>query len=112
MFETSESLSLNKIQVLFLRKHFNLPNNFDLSPNMGGKDRNTRSNLIQVKLEGRSNPTIKGKRNNIVSIPRNVPIRYTVEELRKIRGDVEYTAKHKILGAETSYRIRKLRLNK
>ena len=65
-----------------------------------------------MKIEGRSNPTIKGKRNNIVLIPRNVPIRYTVEELRKIRGDVENTAKHKILGAETCYRIRKLRLNK
>ena len=34
-----------------------------------------------------------------------------MEELRKIRGDVESTAKHKILGAETCYRIRKLRLN-
>ena len=61
---------------------------------MGGNDRITRSNLTRVKIEGRSNPTIKGKRNNIVLIPRNVPIRYTVEELRKIR-DVESTAKHK-----------------
>ena len=78
---------------------------------MGENDRNSRSNLTRVKIEGRSNPTIKGKRNNIVLIPRNVPIRYTVEELRKIRGDEESTAKHKILGAETCYRIRKLRLN-
>ena len=79
---------------------------------MGGNKRNSRSNLIQVKIEGRSNPTIKGKRNNIVLIPRNVPIRYTVEELRNIRGDVENTAKHKILGAKTCYRIRRLRLHK
>ena len=78
---------------------------------MGGNDRNSRSNLIQVKIEERSNPSTKGKRNNIVLIPRNVPIRYTVEELKKIR-EVENIAKHKILGAETCYRIRKLRLNK
>ena len=72
---------------------------------MGGNDRNSRSNLIQVEIEGRSNPTIKGKRNNIILIPRNVPIRYTVEELKKNRGEIENTAKYKILGA-------KLRLNK
>ena len=78
---------------------------------MGGNYRNSRSNLTRVKIEGRSNPTIKGKRNNILSIPRNVPIRYTVEELKKIRRDVENTAKHKILGAETCYRIRQLRIN-
>ena len=35
-----------------------------------------------------------------------------MEELRKIRGEVENTAKHKILGAEACYRIRKLRLNR
>ena len=35
-----------------------------------------------------------------------------MEELRKIRGEVENTAKYKILGAETCYRIRKLRLNR
>ena len=79
---------------------------------MGGNERISRSNLTRVKIDGRSNPTIKGQRNIIVLIPRNVPIRHTVEELRKIRGDVESTAKHKILGAETCYRIRKLRLNK
>ena len=41
-------------------------------------DRNSRSNLVQVEIE-RSTPTIKGKRSNIVLIPENVPIRYTVE---------------------------------
>ena len=35
-----------------------------------------------------------------------------MEELRKIREEVENTAKYKILGAEACYRIRKLRLNK
>ena len=35
-----------------------------------------------------------------------------MEELRKIRGEVENTAKYEILGAEACYRIRKLRLNK
>ena len=79
---------------------------------MGGNDRNSRSNLVQVEVEGRSTPTIKGRRSNIVLIPKNVPIRYTVEELRKIRGEVENTAKYKILGTEACYRIRKLKLNR
>ena len=79
---------------------------------MGVNDRNSRGNLVQVEIEGRSNPTIKGKRSNIVLIPKYVPIRYTVEELRKIRGEVENTAKYKILGAEACYRIRKLMLNR
>ena len=84
---------------------------FDLNANMGRNVRNSRCNLTRVKIEGRNNPTIKGKRNNITVRSRNVPIRYTAEELRKIRGDVESTAIHKILGAETCYRIRKLKLN-
>ena len=35
-----------------------------------------------------------------------------MEELRKIKGEVENIAKYKILGAEVCYRIRKLRLNR
>ena len=79
---------------------------------MGVSDRNSRSNLVQVEIEGRSHPTIKGKRSNVVLIQKNKPIRYTVEELRRIKGEVENIAKYKILGAEVCYRIRKLRLNR
>ena len=79
---------------------------------MGVSDRNSRSNLVQVEIGGRSHPTIKCKGSNTVLIQKNEPIRYTVEELRKIKGEVENTAKYKILGAEVCYRIRKLRLNR
>ena len=45
-------------------------------------------------------------------IKKNEPVRYTVEEFRKIKGKVENIAKYKILGAEVCYRIKKLRLNR
>ena len=35
-----------------------------------------------------------------------------MEELRKVKGEVENIAKYKILEAEACYRIRKLRLNR
>ena len=75
-------------------------------------DRNSRSNLVWVEIEGRSHPSIKCKRSNTVLIQKNEPITYTVEELRKIKGEVENIAKYEILGAEVCYRIRKLRLNR
>ena len=31
---------------------------------MGVSDRNSRSNLVQVEIEGRNHPTIKGQRSN------------------------------------------------
>ena len=73
--------------------------------------RNSRNNVVRVETKGRSHPIIKGKRGNTVLIQKNEPIRYTVEELRKIKEEVENIAKYKILEAELCYRIRKLRLN-
>ena len=75
-------------------------------------ERNSRNNLVRVEIEGRSHPTIKGKRGNTILIQKNEPIRYTVEELRKIKGEVENIAKYKILEAEACYRITKFRLNR
>ena len=59
-------------------------------------ERNSRNNLVRVEIEGRCHPTIKVKRGNMVLIQKYEPIRYTVEELRKIKGEVENIAKYKI----------------
>ena len=56
---------------------------------MGVSGRNSRNNLLQVEIEGKSQPTIKNKRSNTVLIQKNEPIRYTLEELRKIKGKVD-----------------------
>ena len=79
---------------------------------MGVNGRNSRNNLVQVEIEGRSQPTNKNKRSNTVLIEKNEPIRYTLEELRQIKGKVENIDKYKILEAEVCYMIRKLRLNR
>ena len=53
---------------------------------MGMSDRKNRSNLIQVEIKGRSQPTIENKTNNTVWIQKSEPIRYTLTELRQIKG--------------------------
>ena len=79
---------------------------------MGINDRKNRSNLVQVKIEGRSQPTIKNKISNTVWIQKNEPIRYTLTELRQIKGKADNNNEYKILGGHVCYVIRKLRLNR
>ena len=80
---------------------------------MGVNGRNSRNNLVQVEIEGRSQPTNKNKeRNTVYRIKKNEPISYTLEELRQIKRKVESNDKYKILGTEVCYMIRKLRLNR
>ena len=68
---------------------------------MGVSGRKSRNDLVQVQIEGRSQPTIKTKISNTVLIQKNEPIRYTLAELRQIKGK-----------GEVCYMIRKLRLNR
>ena len=79
---------------------------------MGVSGRNSRNNLVQVEIEGRSQPTIKNQRSNPVLIQKNEPIRYTLEEFRHINVKVDNIDKYKILGAGVCYIIRKLRPNR
>ena len=81
---------------------------------MGVSGRKNRNNLVQVEIEGRSQPTIKNKNkvSNTVLTQKNEPIKYTLEELGQIKGKVDNINKDKILGVEVCYMIRKLRLNR
>ena len=79
---------------------------------MGMSDRKYRSNLVQIELKGRSQPTIENKTNNTVWIQKSEPIRYTSTELRQIKGKVDNNNEYKILGGHVCYVIRKLRLNR
>ena len=81
---------------------------------MGVSGRQSRNNLVQVEIEGRSQSTIKNKNkmSSTVLIQRNKPIRYTLEELRQIKGKVDNINRYKIPGVEVCYTIRKLRLNR
>ena len=75
--------------------------------------RNSRDNLIQVKIKGRSQSTNRSKENNTVYIMgKSEPKRYTMEELRLIKRKVENNDKYRRLGIEVCYMIRKLRLNR
>ena len=58
---------------------------------MGVNGRRSRNNLVQVEIEGNSQSTIrnKNKMSNTVLIQKNKPMRYTLEELRQIKGKVD-----------------------
>ena len=79
---------------------------------MGVSGKKSRNNLVQVEIEGRSQPTIKNKISNTVLIQKNEPMRYTLAELRQSKGKVDNNNEYKILGGEVCYMIRKLRLNR
>ena len=75
--------------------------------------RNSRDNLIQVEIKGKSQSTDRSKRNNTVyNMGKSEPIRYTMEELWLIKSKVESNDKYRRLGIEVCYMIRKLRLNR
>ena len=80
---------------------------------MGVNGRNSRDNLVQVGIKGRSQSTNKNKKSNTVyKRKKSEPIRYTLEELKQIKRKVESSDKYKILGTKVCYMIRKLRLNR
>ena len=58
---------------------------------MGVNGRRSRNNLVQVEIEGNSQSTIrnKNKMSNTVLIQKNKSMRYTLEELRQIKGKVD-----------------------
>ena len=75
-------------------------------------DRKNRSSLVRVEIKGRNQPTIKNQTNNTVWIQKSEHIRYTLTELRQIKGKADNNNEYKILGGYVCYVIRKPRLNR
>ena len=79
---------------------------------MGISDKKNQNNLVQIKIKGRNQPNTKNKNNNTVWVHKSEPIRYTLTELRQIKGKVDHNNEYKILGGHACYLIKKLRLNR
>ena len=79
---------------------------------MGKSDKKNQNNLVQIKIKGRNQPTTEDKNKNILWVHKSEPIRYTLTELRQIKGKVDHNNEYKILGGNACYMIRKLKLNR
>ena len=58
-------------------------------------DKKYRSNLMQIEINGRSQPTIENKTNNTLWVQKSEPIRYTSTGLRQIKGKVDNSNEYK-----------------
>ena len=64
---------------------------------MGISDKKNWNNLIKIKIIGRNQPTIKNKNSKTVWVHKSGPLRYTLTELRQIKGKVDHNNEYKFL---------------